>query len=957
MADYVVMMNNCSIFKITILLFWCLQLGTAQAQLFASGDFENGPGGGCGCVTGFTCGNDAGRVIDGTHPVFAVGNNGCVTGATNYAPQLGAHGGSCSVYFYAGLDNIQSPTVNFSGGEEVCLSVWYCGPQGSGASGQNTSNAHFSFGLDGSQIGPDVQVPVGTGWTEHTFTVIMTGGNHTFSVLSGGAAQYSIWFDDFNANLCSAPCDASWTTTSACSTDGPINLDGLITGDTGGTWSGTGVTGNSFNPSSGTQSITYTAPGGCNVTQDITVNTTAIATWTVPSNLCTNDSPVDLSLNITGTTGGTWTGTGITGNNFDPSVGTQSITYTVGTSPCDATSTQTITVTNGANASWNLPSGICTASSPIDLNTLITGDTGGTWSGTGVSGSTFDPSVGTQNITYSVGSAPCDDAVTQTITVNATANASWTNPAVICESDGAIDLSTLITGDTGGTWSGTGVTGTSFDPTGLSGNISITYSVGVSPCNASSTQDINVVATPDPSWTPPTGLCAGSGSFDLSTTITGTTGGTWSGTGITGNNFDPSVGTQSITYTVGSGSCQQTSTQTITIDPSADASWTTQSLCISDAPINLNTLITGDTGGNWSGNGVSGTVFDPFFGTQDITYTVGTSGCESSLTQTINVIDLQLTTSVSSVSCFGLNDGQATVTATGGSGSQTYSWNSTPPQTSATATGLAAGTYTVTVTDGSCVVSQDVTIVEPAEIILTMTGMDACEPNLGSASVVALGGVGGFSYNWTPVASTTEVATGIDSTMATVTVTDANGCTATDSVFVNVWNAPTIDIINNDTTIHYGDEIQLIASGGVQYTWTPETDLSCVNCPNPIAEPLENTYYCVSGEDANGCVNSDCITVFVEIVCGDIFVPSAFTPNFDGENDLLCVYSDCIKTMEFKVYNRWGEKVFETNNMNICWDGTWNGKALNSAVFVYTLKGFLINGEPFDQKGNISLIR
>ena len=93
------------------------------------------------------------------------------------------------------------------------------------------------------------------------------------------------------------------------------------------------------------------------------------------------------------------------------------------------------------------------------------------------------------------------------------------------------------------------------------------------------------------------------------------------------------------------------------------------------------------------------------------------------------------------------------------------------------------------------------------------------------------------------------------------------------------------------------------------------------------------------------------------IICGDVFVPSAFSPNEDGENDILCVYSDCMENMTFAVYNRWGEKVYETNSMTICWDGTWKGKLLNPAVFAYTLEGSLINGELVQQKGNISLVR
>jgi gliding motility-associated-like protein len=861
----------------------CLLFGNAtNAQLFPGGDFEGGTGAGCACAANFTCGNDAGRVIDGTHPIFVVGNQGCISSVTNYSPQLGAYAGNGTIYFYAGADNYDAQPVNFVGGEEVCLSVWYTGPQGAGASGQNTANSHFSFKLDGVQIGPDVLVPVDTPWTEFTFTVIMTPGAHTFGILSGGAAQYSIWTDEFQANLCSAPCDAGWTPTTACSTDPVINLDLLITGNTGGTWAGTGVTGNSFDPSFGTQSITYTAPGACDSTQTITVTTTAVATWTPPLNLCTSSALIDLSTTITGTAGGTWSGTGVTGTMFDPSVGTQSITYTVGTTPCD-------------------------------------------------------------------------DVSVQNITVSPSADATWTNPGPICQSDPAFNLDAFVTGTAGGTWSGTGVTGNMFDPTGLSGNITVSYTVGTAPCDATLALDINVITIANAGWTPPTTLCSSSPLFDLNTVITGTAGGTWSGTGVTGNMFDPSVGTQNITYTVGSGACQQTSMQTITIGTGGNPAWTTVTMCISDAPINLTGQVTGDPGGTWSGTGISGTVFDPFFGTQSITYTVGAAGCQQLSTQTITVLDPQLSTTAVNVSCFGLADGSATVNPTGVSGSQSYLWNPSG-QTSQTATALGAGSYQVTVTDGSCTAVDSVTIVEPAEITAILTASNGCAPDKGTASVLASGGVGGFSYAWTPSGQTVSNAIDLDSAMHTVIVTDANGCTFTDSILVQIVPAPVI-LAMNDTTIIYPNCINLTATGGVAYTWTPVDDLDCSNCLSPEACPIIETNYCVTGTDINGCTNTDCVLINVEIICGDVFVPSAFSPNNDGENDLECVYSDCIKNMTFTIYNRWGEKVFETSDMNICWDGTWKGKELNSAVFVYILDGFLINGETVSQKGNISLIR
>ena len=748
-----------------------------------------------------------------------------------------------------------------------------------------------------------------------------------------------------------------------CTAQAPVNLVGT---PPGGTWGGNGITNTTtgtFDPGVagvGSHTITYDVTGGCGVGQATTVidvTASADASWTSPGSVCQGSGTIDLNTLVTGTAGGTWSGPGVTGSTFDPSgqSGSINITYDVGTAPCDDSNTQSITVTTNASAAWTPPVGLCSSSAQVDLNTLITGTTGGTWSGTGVTGNMFDPSAGTQTVTYTVGTAPCDDMSAQTITIVPASDATWTNPGPLCQADGPINLDLQVTGTAGGTWSGTGVTGNTFDPAGLSGNITVTYAVGTAPCDDILALDINVITLADPNWTIPTNLCSSSPQVDLNAQITGTTGGTWSGTGVTGNMFDPSVGTQSVTYTVGSGTCQQVLTQTITVGNVFDPSWTTLTMCVSDAPVNMDGQITGDMGGTWSGTGMSGSVFDPFFGTQSITYTVGTGPCALSSTQTVTVIDPQVTALSTPISCFGANDGTTTANVTGTTGSETYLWNPSG-QTTSTATGLGPGQYQVTITDGTCTATDTITVVEPPRIFLSMQGTNGCSPSLGAANVDATGGVGGFSYAWTPSGQTAQTAIQLDSAMHTVVVTDANGCSETDSVLVQILPPPTISTIN-DTTIIYPNCIKLPATGGVSYTWSPNDDMDCDTCVAPEVCPMYATQYCVTGTDANGCVNSDCVLINVEIICNEVFVPSAFSPNNDGENDLECVYSDCLENFTFTIYNRWGEKVFETQNESICWDGTWKGKELNSAVFVYVLDGYLINGEHINQKGNISLIR
>ncbi|MES2592431.1 MAG: gliding motility-associated C-terminal domain-containing protein [Bacteroidota bacterium] len=91
--------------------------------------------------------------------------------------------------------------------------------------------------------------------------------------------------------------------------------------------------------------------------------------------------------------------------------------------------------------------------------------------------------------------------------------------------------------------------------------------------------------------------------------------------------------------------------------------------------------------------------------------------------------------------------------------------------------------------------------------------------------------------------------------------------------------------------------------------------------------------------------------------CGEMFVPTAFSPDGNGENDVECVYGKCVKTIYFAIYDRWGEKVFETTDQSQCWDGTFRGKEMNTAVFVYYMKATLTTGEEVSKKGNISLLR
>ncbi|GIV28033.1 MAG: hypothetical protein KatS3mg027_1847 [Bacteroidia bacterium] len=94
-----------------------------------------------------------------------------------------------------------------------------------------------------------------------------------------------------------------------------------------------------------------------------------------------------------------------------------------------------------------------------------------------------------------------------------------------------------------------------------------------------------------------------------------------------------------------------------------------------------------------------------------------------------------------------------------------------------------------------------------------------------------------------------------------------------------------------------------------------------------------------------------------DIICGDVFFPTIFSPNGDGLNDEQCVFGNCIESVYWAVYNRWGEKVFETEDKTACWDGTFRGNTLNTGVYIYKLTARLTNGEVIKQNGNLTIVK
>lgn len=748
---------------------------------------------------------------------------------------------------------------------------------------------------------------------------------------------------------------------------------GLAASGSGNTPSFTAVnnTGSSI-----TSTITVSSPAsGCSpapapITYTITVDPSANPSWTVPTVSCSGSSSINLDSQITGTTGGTWSGTGVTGNLFNPAVGTQSVTYTVGSGACQQSSTQTITVTASGSPTWTNPSPICETGGTINLDLLITGTTGGTWSGTGVSGNTFDPINGTQSVTYTIGSGTCQLTSTQTITVNPDVDPSWTNPSPLCENVVTFNLNPSITGTTGGTWSGTGVSGNSF--TLSSGTQAVTYTVGAVGCQESSTQTITVIADVDPTWTNPSPLCENAGTFNLNPTLTGTTGGTWSGTGINGNTFTLSSGTQAITYTVGAVGCQETSTQTITVISDVDPTWSLPTgICENDIAFDLNTYITGTTGGSWSGNGVSGTFFSPSAGTQQVTYTVGSTPCVETHTQTIIVSPIPQVVAQTqtadlcegeSINLFASspNSGiNAQFTWTSPEGNNYNMQNPAIPNSTLTNTGY----YSVVVTDNGCTSETDsvlVTIHALPNVSFSGTNLIGCPklcPSIQSntttepASTVT-------NYIWTLSNGATYSGqsftdcfqnNGSSDIMLNVTLqaTTNFGCVnqTTQNSFITVYSNPvasfnynptTLDVMN--TEVHFNNN----SSNADSYYWYFEGQNSSVDVnPSIVFPEVANSYevFLVAYTN-NGCVDTMKTTITVnDIVI--FYVPNSFSPDGDEFNPVFKpIFTSGFDPYSYSliIFDRWGEQLFESHDTNIGWDGTYQGQIVKEGTYIWKIK-------------------
>ncbi len=467
----------------------------------------------------------------------------------------------------------------------------------------------------------------------------------------------------------------------------------------------------------------------------------------------------------------------------------------------------------------------------------------------------------------------------------------------------------------------------------------------------------NIVASPE--------TCAGNDGA-VSITASGGTGTlniVWSNSGTGGALANLAAGTYHYTVT-DANNCQATGS--VTVAPAtgcchlqASATATDASCAGNDGTISANVSTAGTPPYQYSIDGINyqqSATFPNVSAGNYVVYVTDAGSCLDTVHVSVSATNntLNLTLSTVQPGC-GSPTGSIATNVSGANGNTTYSWSNS--ETTSNIDGLQSGNYSVTVTDAAgCSQTASATITAVQSITVSI-GDDVSFCQGESATLTAPSGFA--AYLWSD-GSTANTTTATASGVYSVTVTDANGCTASDALVATVFATPVIDL-PTDTTIYENNAVLLnpVISGGsanATYLWQPDVNLSCNDCANPVANPDDTITYTLAYTSANNCTSNATITINV-LKGALIYMPNVFSPNNDGSNDILFPLGVGIKSIKWKVFNRWGELVFATEDFNIGWDGTFKGVAQSPGVYVYTMQVTFLNKTARNYKGSVTLIR
>jgi gliding motility-associated-like protein len=375
----------------------------------------------------------------------------------------------------------------------------------------------------------------------------------------------------------------------------------------------------------------------------------------------------------------------------------------------------------------------------------------------------------------------------------------------------------------------------------------------------------------------------------------------------------------------------------------------------------------------WTINGITSTISNPSYyfntvGSFPVTLKVTDGwGCTGILDTTVTVYPPPtVTTSPDTVIC--LTDGANLV----GYGAATYVWSPSATLSCTNcnptmATPAVATQYTVVGTDiHGCVNSDTVSVFIKTKTFSVGYGAGViCQ-----GDSLQLSDSGATQFSWTPVSSVNlpnaanPVVKPLSTTTYMVIAQLASCIPDTNYITVVVHPAATVNAGPDQTVVSGATaQIKATAQNADIISWSPAQTLSCDNCLTPIASMQVTTTYTVTVSTKEGCRASDSVTIFVLCDASQVFVPNTFTPNGDGKNDVFYPRGSGITAIQaFRVYNRWGELMFERTNINIndesnAWDGSFGGEASKPDVYVWLLDATCNNGQQVKLKGDVTIIK
>jgi gliding motility-associated-like protein len=371
---------------------------------------------------------------------------------------------------------------------------------------------------------------------------------------------------------------------------------------------------------------------------------------------------------------------------------------------------------------------------------------------------------------------------------------------------------------------------------------------------------------------------------------------------------------------------------------------------------------------NWSpSGGTNATASNISAGIYDVTVTDQTSGCQETLQFIVPALGgPTLTLTNSQTLCATSADGTITASATGGTGPYTFALGTSTPQTSATFSNLAAGTYQVTVFDANnCPATQSSTITSPAPVVAT-TAVDVsiCLGQSTTLTASGSGGTGTFTITWGSVlVGSTPSVSPTETTTYTMTATDANGCVGFDDITITVLPVPTALGSPEDIagSAPLAVDFSNFSTNATNYVWAFGNGQ---NQTTTTTANVNTTYtavgtYTVTLVASNGLCSDSWEGNVTVIPIGEIVIeiPNVFSPNGDESNDVYGIFTINAASQEAAIYNRWGNKIVELNTPNATWDGTVGGKEAVDGVYFMKYKIVGLNGQEKEGQTFLHLIR